>query len=268
MSRWDGLKEALRFWTKPAFCVMLCKKQKAGFFNMDLSVQYLFQSGFCVGLPGRTLLFDVCTPGDVPPQALEGPHVDVFVSHSHSDHFHPGIFQWRKQNPDIHYILSDDIPEQPCGLRIGPRQALTVDGVSVTALRSTDLGVAFLLNVDGLTIYHAGDLNWWHWDGEDPDWNRKMDRDYQAELARLDGVQIDLAFVPLDPRLGRTYLWGLDAFMQRVGAKRVVPMHFGDDYRVFQWLQQDPRAAAYRGRVAVLHRRGQVLSYRSRISSQ
>ena len=35
--------------------------------------------------------------------------------------------------------------------------------VYVKAYGSTDIGISFLVKVDGLTIFHAGDLNWWHW---------------------------------------------------------------------------------------------------------
>ena len=51
-------------------------------------------------------------------------------------------------------------------------------------------------------VYHAGDLNWWHWEGESEEWNRKMAEDYRAEIDTLAGERIDLAFLPVDGRLG------------------------------------------------------------------
>ena len=45
---------------------------------------------------------------------------------------------------------------------------------SMFALKSTDEGVAFLVEVNGVVIYHAGDLNWWHWDEEPKSWNNDM----------------------------------------------------------------------------------------------
>ena len=38
--------------------------------------------------------------------------------------------------------------------------------------------------------------------------------------------KIDIAFVPVDPRLGEQYCWGLDCFMKRTETKVVFPMHF------------------------------------------
>ena len=224
---------------------------------MELWVQFLSQSGFCVEFPGRTLVFDPDTPQAVPARALSQKQVDVFVSHSHADHFSPGIFAWQTAHPQVRYLLSDDIPPQKGAKRIGPRQRIVFDGIEVSTLRSTDLGVAFLLQLPGCTLYHAGDLNFWHWDGENPAWNRQMAQDYRAEIARLRGLSIDLAFLPLDPRLGRAYLWGIDTFLRTVAVKKVIPMHFGEDFSVISHLEKDPQAASYRDRVVPLHRHGE-----------
>ncbi len=42
-------------------------------------------------------------------------------------------------------------------------------GAEIRTLRSTDEGVAFVVHYAGKTIYHAGDLNWWHWKKGEPD---------------------------------------------------------------------------------------------------
>ena len=47
-------------------------------------------------------------------------------------------------------------------------------GAEIRTLRSTDEGVAFVVHYAGKTIYHAGDLNWWHWEGE-PDEKKYRD---------------------------------------------------------------------------------------------
>ena len=57
-----------------------------------------------------------------------------------------------------------------------------------------------LVAADEKTIYHAGDLNWWHWEGEEPAWNRDMEVRFQRYLEPLRRRHIDLAMVPLDPR--------------------------------------------------------------------
>ena len=88
----------------------------------------------------------------------------------------------------------------PGAFRRGER--LSLPGVTVEALPSTDEGVAFLVTAEGRTVFHAGDLNWWHWEGEDPVWNRNMEADFRRYAEPLRGRKIDLAMLPLDPRLG------------------------------------------------------------------
>lgn len=64
--------------------------------------------------------------------------------------------------------------------------------------------------VDDRIIYHAGDLNWWHWEEESEYYNEQMRMDYQKEIHKLKNIRIDVAFVPLDPRQEEQYYWGLD----------------------------------------------------------
>ena len=75
-----------------------------------------------------------------------------------------------------------------------------VAGIEIETLRSNDMGVAFLVKVEGKTIYHAGDLNWWHWNGEPEEDNEYYKKTFQDEMKYLEGKKIDLAFMLLDPR--------------------------------------------------------------------
>ncbi len=237
---------------------------------MHVTITYLDNSGFTVEWGNRCLIFDYynLTPregtlsdGVVRPEDIKKKHTTVFVSHSHYDHYHPGIFDLEKEIPDIGYVLSDDIHKQPSGNRllVAPGQDYQWRGMTIHTLRSTDLGVAFLINVDGMTIYHAGDLNWWHWIGEPDEDNRRMGENFLHEIGSLPQKEIDLAFIPTDPRQEQNYLLGLQAFMERVSARYIVPMHFGPRTEVFQWLRQDPRTKEYRARIIELSKRGQCV---------
>jgi hypothetical protein len=88
----------------------------------------------------------------------------------------------------------------------------------------------------GICFYHAGDLNWWHWEGETKAKNRNMEVNYKREIERLKGLlqerRLTVAFVPLDPRLESAYWYGMSFFMQTVDADYVFPMHFWEDYDV------------------------------------
>lgn len=235
---------------------------------MNVTVTYLDNSGFAVEWADRCLLFDYYNPsprggsfsdGVVRTEDIKEKHTTVFVSHSHYDHYNREIFDLEKAVPQIRYVLSDDIRQRPTENRllVAPGREYQWDGMSIRTLRSTDLGVAYLIQVDGMTIYHAGDLNWWHWIGEPEEDNRRMAENYLREIGRLPKSAIDLAFVPADPRQEHNYLLGLQAFMEKASARYVIPMHFGARTEVFQWLREDPRTEGYRSRIVELSRRGQ-----------
>ena len=69
---------------------------------------------------------------------------------------------------DVRYLLSFDIkgdpqiPEDACVTYLDADRTYEIEGLgTVRTLRSTDLGVAFLVITNGGTFYHAGDLNFW-----------------------------------------------------------------------------------------------------------
>ena len=74
------------------------------------------------------------------------------------------------------------------------------NGTQVSTLLSTDSGVAFIVKTSEGIIYHAGDLNDWHWEGETEADNRHMTSMYRAEIDKIKGAHIDAEFGPLDPR--------------------------------------------------------------------
>lgn len=164
----------------------------------SVQIWYLFHSAYAVKYGSRLLIFDYynnraakpktdLAGGVFDPRAHCDEEVFVFASHKHGDHFNPVILNWQKQHPTLHYILSDDICVPGTGnvLSVSPEENYTISGISVQTLTSTDEGVAFLVKMDDLTIYHAGDLHWWHWDGEPDPWNPDMERKYKEQIAKL-----------------------------------------------------------------------------------
>ena len=200
---------------------------------------FLDHSGFLVELPEVTLLFD-WWKGELPP-LRPGVPLLVFASHRHEDHFKPEIFQL-----DAHsFLLGKDIKLSPrhrekwglsdetaakC-LSLGGNETVSpLPGVTVETLPSTDEGVAFLVAADGQTVFHAGDLNWWHWEGEDKAWNRNMEVDFKRYTEPLRGRRLDLAMLPLDPRLGEPGFWGPRHFLELADIRRFLPMHQWGDF--------------------------------------
>ena len=243
-----------------------------------MRVTFLGHSGFFLELPEADLLFDYYK-GELPAPDPEKP-LFVFVSHAHADHFTRKIFSLAEKTERIRFILSDDIKKDkvPESLMAagkvrftGPEEDLTVpirpaaagetgapgQTLRVRTFLSTDEGVAFLVDAPGARIYHAGDLNDWHWDDVDREWNEEQYRGYQDALKKIaacveeDGRVPDAAFVPVDTRLGDgAFFWmGLDEYMKAVGARNIFPMHLFGDPSVIGRMRDLPCAKEYRDRI-------------------
>lgn len=222
-----------------------------------MTVTYLYHSGFAVEFEDIMLIFDYYK-GELPKTA-KGKKLYVFASHYHKDHFQYKVFDWAKEF-DVVFILSKDIRTKgPQGktVKVKKRQEIQVDELLVKTLRSTDEGVAFLVTVRGITIYHAGDLNWWHWKEESPKYNEKMEKDYRKEIGTIEGEHIDFAFVPLDPRLEEAYGWGIDYFMRHTDTDYVFPMHLWGGYKTIARFMQDSLSEGYRDKIMRIARRQQ-----------
>ena len=224
-------------------------------------VTYIEHSGFSVELPECTLLFDYYL-GKLPEFPKEHPLI-VFASHVHGDHFQKKIFQLREQYQEVYFVLSDDIPKKydaPDVIWVSSDVKVTVAGCEITCLKSTDEGVAFLVKCGEKTVYHAGDLNWWHWEEEGAAYNDEMKQKYQREVDKLEGCKIDAAFVPVDPRLDDAYFWGIDYFMRKTDTKVVFPMHFWEKYETIDRLIRQKETEDYRDRIAEIDWKGERFS--------
>lgn len=210
-----------------------------------MNVTYLHHSGFSVETETKVLLFDYYTEGGrkayFDPAAYGDKNIFVFVSHAHEDHYDRRILNWGNL-PNVKYVLSFDVRTelefQGEVLTVNPHESYDFGGIHIETLQSNDEGVAFLVKADGKTIYHAGDLNWWHWNGEPDDFNNDIERSYTTEINKLKGEQIDVAFVPADLRLQDKYFWAVNYFLKTVGAKVLFPMHFWGRFEVCDFLRE------------------------------
>ena len=69
-------------------------------------------------------------------------------------------------------------------------QAYSLDNeTKVDTLLSNDSGVAFIVKTKEGTIYHAGDLNDWYWDGGSKADNQRLTSAYRAAIRKIKGMQ-------------------------------------------------------------------------------
>ncbi len=254
-----------------------------------MKITYIHHSSFSIEMENAVMLFDYFK-GNVPLFDTKK-HIFVFVSHKHPDHFDMGIFELAKTYPYITFLLSDDIQmdeahmdrkhipqiSRPHILSIGKNESIflpirkgsgkreesgTADaekpGLYVETLASTDEGVAFIIACNNQVIYHAGDLNWWSWDGETQEEYMDMTNRFQREMAKIKGREFDAAFVPLDPRQENRFWWGFDYFMKTTQTKLVFPMHFWKDYSVITKLKNMEKAKEYFNKIADIKEEGQI----------
>lgn len=226
-----------------------------------MKVNYIHHSSFFVQFEKRVLVFDYydgksagecCYEGRMP-EFPEDTELYVFASHGHRDHFDMEVLKWSYRYPNIHYIFAKEIKKKLGNSALQrifpdrdiqkiketiyymkPAEQLEVAGVKVETLLSTDSGVAFLVTCEGKKIYHAGDLNWWHWEGESEEDNLYQEKTYKEQIGLLSEKCIDVAFVVLDPRQGKDMFQGIDYFVHHVKAEYVVPMHMWKQYEYIQ----------------------------------
>ena len=199
-------------------------------------ITHYYHSGFSVAFEDLLFVFDYWRGenGELPPDrqiSREGLQayrkVYVFISHEHVDHLDPIVFTW-KEYADVTYLVSSDMPVGTRGKRVAPGDRVDLeDGVFVTGFDSTDLGVSFLLNVKGFQIFHAGDLNFWHWRDESTLQEiEEAQLEFQEAVRPLTREIIDVAFFPVDPRQGTMFEAGANYFILSVKPRLLIPMHY------------------------------------------
>ena len=217
-----------------------------------MQIIFIHHSCFLVELDDKVLIFDYFD-GD----KVEGMHftgrlpsyesdtkIYMFASHSHKDHYDMDILRLADKYSNIHYIFSKDIRISPHflskhGIDPAVRERVTfaspdntyhVDDLDIMTLRSTDAGVAFYVTSNGVSLFHAGDLNDWEWDGAGDLINGRVRRAFRHEIKKLSERPINVAFFPMDPKLTEYQFNGFDFFLQNTSAEFVFPMHMWQDY--------------------------------------
>ena len=179
-------------------------------------------SGVLVVTKKRAFLFDYIG-GKLPELSVP---LTVVVSHRHEDHYSSKIFDLGADE----LILSSDIPHVDGAIVMAPYETRKAD-YTLSTVGSTDEGVAFLLETEGLRLFFAGDLNDWYWADEDTHEDMvAMERAFRREIDRIGHA--DVLFFPVDPRLESEMTKGLDYAVKKLAPRAVLPIHtWGEDER-------------------------------------
>ncbi len=212
-----------------------------------MKLTYIYHSCYAIEGDAFTIIIDYYEDTDKPAETglihshlLNRPgKLYVLSSHSHTDHFNPEILTWRQQKEDIQYIFSKDILDagkarKEDAIYLDKLDTYQGDLLSIKAYGSTDIGGSFLIQAEGKSLFHAGDLNNWHWnEGCPPEESQGYENNYLRELDILarEIPHLDLAMFPLDPRLGKDYMRGAEQFISRIPTALFAPMHFDESYQ-------------------------------------
>jgi L-ascorbate metabolism protein UlaG (beta-lactamase superfamily) len=215
----------------PAAKELLTKPLK----QKEALVWYLHHSGWAIKTKNHLLIFDYWqsgrkgkpgTPsldnGFINPSEIAGQKVTVFTSHRHGDHYDPVILEWAKTVKDITYIFGWKATDDPAHFHfMDRRQKLETGGLEIFNIYHQFDNIpesAFLVRVDGLTIYHAGD-HCHSKAGKNP-----VFKDNIRYLSEQTG-KLDLMFTPTFG--GEIYA------IKKLSPRFVFPMHDGGNERQY-----------------------------------
>lgn len=203
------------------------------------AVSYFYQSGFTVAVGKTLLVFSYYEAEEEQlPKAYRLSERDftgfknivVFVPHLSKEHHDPAIYTWKRSFP-ISYVVAKEaakgVPEGIKAYLVKEGETFSIADVKVRVCGSTGGGVSFLVQCMGLSVFHAGDLNLWHWREESS--LREISRaeeDYYDTVARIPKQELDICMFPVDPNQGGFYDAGANHFIMALRPKVFFPMHF------------------------------------------
>jgi L-ascorbate metabolism protein UlaG (beta-lactamase superfamily) len=205
-----------------------------------LEIIHIYHSGFLIKFDNDTLVFD-CLDSSASKYFSQHGKNYVFTTHSHSDHYSQNIFEWERKNYNVEYFFGDDITIRdirPNYHIMDKYQSLKTNNLEIETFGSTDSGVSFFVKFRGNNIFHAGDLNWWHWKNDSKETQRKEESDFKLEVDKLKGRGIDIAFIPVDPRLDEYYYLAAEYFAKTIKPKILIPMHFADNFDITKKIKE------------------------------
>jgi len=175
----------------------------------DVEITFLKHAGFKIK-GSKTIYID---PYDLPDIELERADL-VLVTHEHFDHMDLKAIKKVRKDETVVVVPSGCMAEgyRTCELDIGVREE--VEGVTIETVPAYNVdksfhrkgeGVGYIVTIDGVRIYHAGDT------------------DFIPEMKEID---VDIALIPV----GGVYTMDVEDAKKAIDvikAKHVIPMHYG-----------------------------------------
>jgi ankyrin repeat protein/L-ascorbate metabolism protein UlaG (beta-lactamase superfamily) len=246
---------------------------------------YLGHCGWAIKTSNHLLVFDYFNTGTDPSEPLlanghlnsnelAGLVIFVFVTHGHYDHFDRSIYNLKDKIRNVTYIYGFNPETNPIDRRstsaeagysgpeymyIGPHQDKKIGQLEVITIESNDAGVGFLVKVDGVNIYHAGDHAGFR-DGERVGFTREID--YLAEHV----ASLDFAFVNVTgchTQCASALADGTDYTLQKLSPKFWFPTHAGEQEYIYREFAEKVGKEIQRRNIICAENRGDCFVYKS-----
>jgi len=237
----------------------------------EAKIYYFEHSGWGVKTKNSLLIFDyyehagLIKPsnpnfnnGYVNPADLQDENVIVFISHEHADHFSPAVFDWAKQCKSISFVVGFDPKSDAKGINIvSGRSNLTVGGVKISTIPSTDTGVGFLVVADGISVFHPGDH---------ANQNRELKGAYVEEIDYLTKIagKADIAFFPVSGcrfRDQTALRMGVKYAIEKLNPSVVFPMHAGGDELHLKLFRDEALQEGIKGNFYLVENKGDRFTF-------
>jgi L-ascorbate metabolism protein UlaG (beta-lactamase superfamily) len=170
--------------------------------DKNLQIRYFYNSGWMIETANHAIVIDFIQHAasgitinylqQLLRQASDkGKKPIVMITHDHNDHFDPAILELAKAFPQIEFIFGWQYKFSISASikTLNNRDSLFTSTYKIYSHISTDDGVGFLIQIDGNSIYHAGDHALWA---------EQITQQFTDELKfiRSKAKQIDIAFAP------------------------------------------------------------------------
>jgi L-ascorbate metabolism protein UlaG (beta-lactamase superfamily) len=219
-------------------------------------VRYLGHSAWMLETKRYCLFFDcqdenvreggLAEDGFVDLKQIADKSVYLFFSHSHHDHYSPKLHRAGAGYDNVRTVLGDftvggAAPANTISLTALPREPREAGDLTVHTAGSTDAGLCFLIQADGLGIFFAGDNADW-------DEGAECTRFYRQEIDYLAGLNIktDIAFIPVCTFSGqrpKPMTEGAFYAIDQLKPCLTFPMHANGRERLYEAFQKDLRAS-------------------------
>lgn len=205
-------------------------------------VTYFYQSAFTVSLKKTLMVFSYRQTGlsqlaeeqQLSEKDFQGfNNILVFVPNTSLTHHDAEvIYKWKTSFP-ITYLVSEDAkkqaPDMPSVRVCREGDQFSIAQAKVSVFGSTDAGVSFMVEAEDVCVFHAGDLNLWHWREENTLREiARAEETFYDKVAAVPKDKIDICFFPLDPNQGGLYDAGSNHLIMALRPRVFFPMHFGN----------------------------------------